>query len=96
MKKLSILLLTMVVLASCEKFLDVNQTPNNPSSVPPSTILPSTSVALGFLNTNALGQASSLIVQHVAGVLNQPASYDVFLLDGFLITNGILKCMARQ
>jgi hypothetical protein len=83
MKKLSILLLTMVVLASCEKFLDVNQTPNNPSSVPPSTILPSTSVALGFLNTNALGQASSLIVQHVAGVLNQPASYDVFLLDGF-------------
>lgn len=83
MKKIAVLLLTIAVFASCEKFLDVNKTPNNPTNVPPATILPSTSVAMGFLNTNALGQASSLLVQHVAGVLNQPASYDVFLLDGF-------------
>ena len=83
MKKLSILfLLSLVLFTSCKKFLDVNQTPNNPTTVPPSTILPNTTVALGFANGNDLNRATSALVQHIAGVANQTAAYDVYVLDG--------------
>ena len=83
MKKLSFLLFSIVVFtSSCKKFLDVNVTPNNPTVVTPATILPSTTVAMAFLNSNDLGRAASLLVQHTAGTANQPAAYDVYILDG--------------
>lgn len=82
MKKISILFLIIVVFASCKKFLDVNVTPNNPTAVSPATLLSSTSVELGFLNANDLGRASSLLVQHIAGLGLQTAAYDIYNLDG--------------
>jgi hypothetical protein len=82
MKKLPVLLFIIAVFASCQKFLEVNVTPNNPTAVPPSAILTSTQLSLGFLNSNDLGRASSLLVQYMAGVANQPAVYDVYNLDG--------------
>lgn len=82
MKKISILLLLIVGLSSCKKYLDVNQTPNNPTAVPPSTILPNTTIALAFANANDLNRAASALVQHIAGVANQTAAYDVYNLDG--------------
>ncbi len=99
MKKISIILLTgLVLFTSCKKFLDVNQTPNNPTSVPPSTILPNTLIALGFANGNDLNRATSALVQHIAGVANQTAAYDVYNLDGafdnqwnFEIYNGAIN-----
>ncbi len=75
-------LLSAVLFTSCKKFLDVNKTPNNPSTVPPSTILPNTTIALGFANGNDLNRATSALVQHIAGVANQTAAYDVYVLDG--------------
>lgn len=82
MKKTAILLLLITSFASCKKFLDVNQIINNPTTVPPSTLLPNTSIALGFANANDLNRVTSALVQHIAGVANQTASYDIYNLDG--------------
>lgn len=84
MKKVSIVILIAAIgLGSCKKgFLDVNKTPNNPLSVPPSTILPNIEIATAFGNANDLNRATSAIVQHIAGVANQTQAYDVYLLDG--------------
>ena len=74
--------LLFITFASCKKYLDVNTTPNNPTAVPPSTILPTTTIGLGFANSNDLNRATSALVQHIAGVANQTAAYDVYNLDG--------------
>jgi hypothetical protein len=82
MKKISLLFLLSLVLASCKKYFDVNTTPNNPVAVPPTVILPTTTIGLAFANANDLGRATSALVQHIAGVANQTAAYDVYNLDG--------------
>ena len=82
MKKLIILIASIVLFASCKKYLDINNTPNNPLSVPPTTLLPSTTIAIAFANGNDLNRATSALVQHIAGVANQTAAYDVYNLDG--------------
>ena len=81
MKKISFLFLLFITFASCKKYLDVNTTPNNPTAVPPSTILPTTTIGLGFANSNDLNRATSALVQHIAGVANQTAAYDVYNLE---------------
>src|SRR3954470_23565379 len=69
----------------CNKFVDVNQNPNNPLSVPPATILPTTTLGIAFANGNALGQVTSLLVQYNAGSANQAANnYDIFDIDNQL------------
>ncbi|MEP6711176.1 MAG: SusD/RagB family nutrient-binding outer membrane lipoprotein [Ferruginibacter sp.] len=82
MKRIAYLFLLFITFASCKKFLDVNTTPNNPVSVPPSTILPTTTIGLAFANSNDLCRATSALVQYIAGVANQTAAYDVYNLDG--------------
>jgi len=82
MKKLSFLFLIFISFTSCKKFLDVNTTPNNPTAVPPNTILPTTTIGMGFANSNDLDRATSALAQHIAGVGNQTAAYDVYNLDG--------------
>ena len=82
MKKIAYLFLLFITFTSCKKFIDVNTTPNNPVAVPPSTILPITTIGLGFANSNDLNRATSALVQHIAGVANQTAAYDIYNLDG--------------
>jgi len=82
MKKVSFLVLIIISFASCKKFLDVNTTPNNPTAVPPNTILPTTTIGMGFANSNDLDRATSALAQHIAGVGNQTAAYDIYNLDG--------------
>src|SRR6476620_4682687 len=82
MKRISWPLLLLITLASCKKYLDVNTTPNNPVAVPPSVILPTTTTGMAFANANDLGRATSALVQHIAGVANKTAAYDVYNLDG--------------
>jgi hypothetical protein len=82
MKKIAFLFLILVPFASCKKYLDVNVTPNNPTAVPPSIILPVTTIGMAFANSNDLGRATEALVQHIAGVANQTAQYDIYNLDG--------------
>lgn len=84
MKKLIYILpIFAISFSACKKgFLDVNTTPNQPVAVPPGLILPTITIATAYANSNDLGRAASLLVQHTAGVANQVAAYDVFLLDG--------------
>lgn len=82
MKKLLIIIIALSTFTSCKKYLDVNNTPNNPLAVPPSTILPTATIAMAFANSNDLNRVTSALAQHIAGVANQTAAYDVYLLDG--------------
>jgi len=77
-----IIILGGLLFSSCQKYLDVNTTPNNPTSVPASTLLPNTTIGLAFANANDLNRATSALVQHIAGVANQTQLYDVYALDG--------------
>jgi hypothetical protein len=81
-KIILLLSVSILAMASCKKFLAVNNTPNNPTAVPPATLLPTTTIALGFANQNDLGRATSALVQHIAGVANQTQQYDIYNLSG--------------
>jgi len=83
MKKLTIFLIaSSFILGSCKKhFLDINDNPNNPTSVPPSAILSNILIGAAFTNANDLNRATSVLVQHTAGVANQVQQYDIFNLD---------------
>jgi len=72
----------VLLTTSCKKYLNVNDTPNNPLSVPPATQLPNTSVAIAFANSNELDRAADVIMQHNAGLANNPAAYDIYNIRG--------------
>ena len=72
----------LLSMGACSKFMDVNQTPNNPLSVPPSVLLPAAEVGSAFANSNELNRFSSVIVQQLAGAGNGPATYDVYQTNG--------------
>lgn len=79
------IILVAPLLFSCNKFVDVNQNPNNPTVVPPSTLLPTTTIGIAFANANALNTVTSLLVQYNAGAANQAANnYDIFDIDNQL------------
>lgn len=78
--------LAAVVLAatSCSpnKFLDVNTSPNNPTVVQPSVQLPTITIGSGFVVSNTLGRDADLFIQHYAGLANQPATEDRYVING--------------
>jgi hypothetical protein len=78
------ILLMAQLLFSCDKFVDVNDNPNNPTSVPPATLLPTTILGMAFANSNELGRATSVLVQYNAGAANQVLQEDRFDLDNLL------------
>ncbi|RZJ95418.1 MAG: SusD/RagB family nutrient-binding outer membrane lipoprotein [Hymenobacter sp.] len=67
---------------SKDKLLDINNTPNSPTSVTMPVLFTGTLAATGFMATNDLGRTGSLLIQHSAGIANQPAAYDVYILRG--------------
>ena len=69
-------------LGSCTSFLDVNVTPNNPTSVPPSVLLPTSEIGSAFANANELNRFASTIMQQLAGAANSPATYDIYQTNG--------------
>ena len=82
MKKLIIFAACALSLASCKKYLDVNQNPNEPTAVPAKVLLPNTSIGIGWANANELGRASSILVQYNAGLANSGLSYESYNLFG--------------
>jgi len=75
----SFLILAFLTVAGCKDFLDVNTTPNNPTSVPPALLLSSGLIGSGFANGNELNRYSSVLVNYLSGAGNSPANYDVYI-----------------
>jgi hypothetical protein len=83
---------------SCSDFLDINQTPNNPTSVTPDVLLPTGLIGTAFANNNELNRFASTIMSVTAGAAGSPAAYDIYNTDGadfgnqwrFEIYNGAL------
>lgn len=82
--KLFRLLLIAPFIFGCNKFVDVNDNPNNPTTVPPATLLPTTTLGMAFANSNELGRATSVLVQYNAGAASQVLQEDRFDLDNLL------------
>jgi hypothetical protein len=74
--------LLLILSCSKNKFLDINDNPNNPTTVPPKVLLPTTTIGIAFTNGNEIGRVASLLVQHNAGVANQAGGFDIYNLDG--------------
>jgi hypothetical protein len=71
---------------SVDKFLDVNNTPNNPITAPPSVLLTSTAISTAFSNGNEINRITSLLVQHVAGA---PGTLQAQPQDRYNIRGGL-------
>jgi hypothetical protein len=72
-----ILFASTLIVGSCTKdFLDVNKNPNQPTDVPLKTLLPNTTIGMGFSNGNEIGKAAALLMQYTAGISNNAAAYD--------------------
>jgi hypothetical protein len=85
MRKLILFIIIPVLFSTsaCKKYLDINQNPNNPEKVPPSVLLPETTIGIAFANVNDLDRATSCIIQHIAGTGSQALDYDVYRLEGY-------------
>lgn len=82
-----LLVLPITFMISCNDFLDVNQSPNNPEAVPPSVLLPSVLIGSGFLNANEINRFSSTVMDYTYGAGNLPAAYDIYNIDGANFNN---------
>jgi hypothetical protein len=69
-------------MGACSRFLDVNVTPNNPTSVTPAVLLPGAQAGSAFANANELNRFASVLVNQLAGAGNNPATYDIFQTNG--------------
>lgn len=77
------LLITFLTgMGACSNYLDVNVTPNNPTSVTPAVLLPASVVGSAFANANELNRFGEVVVQHLAGAANNPANYDIYQTNG--------------
>ncbi len=75
MKKISLFMLSLVFLASCDDYLDINDDPNNPTTAPMSGLLARTSFETGD-NIQNVGSVTSFYVQYLASP-NPASSTDV-------------------
>ncbi|HWK98550.1 MAG TPA: hypothetical protein VNQ55_01320, partial [Parapedobacter sp.] len=68
-RKISFILLTTIVVlfGSCEKFLNVNDDPNNVTDVQITQLLPSVTVNVGYLGASDLFRYASLLAQQFSG-----------------------------
>lgn len=80
--KISLLALASVAFVGCNKFLDINDTPNDPLEVPSSTLLPTALAGTAFANNNELNRFASTIMSVTAGAGGSPQDYDRYIIDG--------------
>lgn len=72
----------LVGAGACSSYLDVNVSPNNPTSVTPGVLLPAAVVGSAFANANELNRFGEVVIQHLTGASNSPANYDVYQTSG--------------
>lgn len=88
----------LLTATACSDFLDINESPNDPSSVTPNVLLPAALAGSAFANNNELNRFGSTVTSVTAGASNSPAAYDIYNIDGadfnnqwrFEIYNGAL------
>lgn len=73
-----IIALLAIGLVSCEDFLDVNEDPNNPTSVPVNAQLPAFQIALADVHGGAFSRFNCMLVQQVEGVARQWTSFNQY------------------
>lgn len=78
----TLILVPFVLFLGCDSFLDVNQTPNNPLSVPPSVLLPTALAGSAFANGNELNRFASTIMDYNYGAGGGPAGWDIYNTSG--------------
>ncbi|GGK66615.1 SusD/RagB family nutrient-binding outer membrane lipoprotein [Rufibacter glacialis] len=66
----------LVIISSCDDFLDVNTSPNNLPAAEIQYILPGSQLGVGFTLGNTIQLVTSLWVQHMAGTGTQSDPYD--------------------
>ncbi|MBD2700998.1 SusD/RagB family nutrient-binding outer membrane lipoprotein [Spirosoma sp. BT702] len=81
-RKSALLLPFLLGMGACSKFLDVNVTPNNPTAVPNTVLLPGAEFGTAFANANELNRFASTLTQQLAGAANSPQNYDVYVHSG--------------
>ncbi|QHV99459.1 SusD/RagB family nutrient-binding outer membrane lipoprotein [Spirosoma endbachense] len=74
-------------MGACSNYLDVNVTPNNPTSVTPAVLLPGAQAGSAFANANEINRFSSVVIQQLSGAGNNPANYDVYQTNGADLNN---------
>ena len=80
--KIGFIAISLTGLGACSKYLDVNVTPNNPTSVTPGVLLPASVVGSAFANANELNRFGEVVIQHLTGAANNPANYDIYQTNG--------------
>lgn len=80
--KACLLATSLMGVGACSKFLDVNTTPNNPTTVTPGVLLPAAEAGSAFADANELNRFCEVVIQHLAGANNSPANYDVYQTNG--------------
>lgn len=91
-KKLGVILLTALVFASCEKWIDpdINVDPNKPEDVPMLLILPSIQTSWAYTIGGDLAMPARLWTQQLAGSDRQALAY-----DRYTITEGDMNNLWR-
>lgn len=76
------MLLLAISFAGCKKFLDVNATPNKPTKVPPTLLLPTALSGTAFATSNELNRFTAVTMDYLTGAAGSPATWDIYNTDG--------------
>ncbi len=89
------ILLAMILLSSCEDYLDVNKNPNNPERVSMKLLMANSSFRTGD-NIQAVGNITSYYVQYLASPnafgtkdIHEPATYSIVWQDLYRVMSDI-------
>jgi hypothetical protein len=78
----ALIVLPALMFLGCDNYLDVNQSPNNPESAPPSVVLPNALIGSAFSNANELNRFASTVMDYNYGAAGSPAGWDIYNTNG--------------
>jgi hypothetical protein len=76
MRKIFFFMFIILQLSSCDDFVDVNSSPNNPQEVNSQSLLIVGEVGAAFANANELNRFALTTMQYNAGLAGNPLAYD--------------------
>ena len=76
--KIGLFLMSVALITSCKKALDINQDPNNFTDVPAYLLLPAAEVQMAYTLGGEVSRITGNFTQHYAGHRNQPLEYNQY------------------